>query len=256
MPKRFFEHLVTSLIYESQNTFFSRLHPFTKIVYIMLTLVFAFIINTYNQLICILVVNVGITVIDKVIRRKFFMMLKGLFMFVVFIVLFNVIISYLLGDMDIVSALLYQLTAMLRIFAILPPVLVLVSTTTPMQIVQLLSRLGIKYYYLYPFVIAYRFIPTLFQEMRNVYDAQRSRGVELEKGGLNEKFKNLSSIIIPTIVCSFIRARDLSDALTLRGFGYKDKRTFYRQQNFSKNDVIFLCTILITYTASSLLIVL
>lgn len=245
--KRFFEYLATSLLYESKETIFSRLNPATKLIYIVIVFAVAFLATNIVQLLYFLIINIGIVIFCKVLRRKFFDMLKGLWLFIIFIILFNILVTYLLGDTDIASALLYQSYALTRIFIILPPILIFISTTTPLEIIQLFSKLGIKYYYLYPIVIAYRFIPIVFQEMKNVYDAQRSRGVELEKGDIREKIRKLSSVVVPTIVCSFIRAKDLSEALILRGFGYKDKRTFYRELKLSKIDAVFLCTIVLVY---------
>ncbi|MEM1645466.1 MAG: energy-coupling factor transporter transmembrane component T [Ignisphaera sp.] len=247
MSRRFFEILSSSLAYENRESIFVRLNVFTKIVYIVLTSIIAFLLNTFLPLILLLSINIGISMFDKAMPKKIVMMLKALAIFIALVFIFNVVTTFLLSEADLIDVILHQVLAITRILIVVPPVIIFVSTTTPLQIVQFISMLGVRYDRLYSFVIAYRFIPLIFQEMKNIYDAQRSRGVELEHGGIVGRFKNLTSIIVPMIVCSTIRARDLAELLMVRGFGYKEKRTFYRPLTFTRLDILFIIIILSTH---------
>ncbi|MEM2512561.1 MAG: energy-coupling factor transporter transmembrane component T [Ignisphaera sp.] len=245
--RRFFEVLGSSLVYESRESIFIKLSIVTKIVYIILTSITAFISDKFLPLIILLSINIGLSMIDRAMPKKIVMMLKGLSLFIAMIFLFNVITTFLLGETDLIDVILHQVLATIRILAVVPPLLIFISSTTPLQIIQFISRLGVRYDRLYPFVIAYRFIPLIFQEMKNIYDAQRSRGVELEQGGIINKLKGSASVVVPMIVCSTIRARDLAEALMIRGFGYKEKRTFYRTLTFTRLDILFIFMVLITH---------
>jgi len=80
------------------------------------------------------------------------------------------------------------------------------------------------------------------------------RGLELEKGGVLERFRRLNAIIVPAFVCSLLRARDLAEALELRGFGYSSKRTFYRALEFRRRDLLFTTLAILSALAVYVLI--
>jgi len=249
LGRRFFEDIALSISYESRNTLFSRLSIVSKTIFILSSSAVALLANSVVFLLLLLAVNMGIVLSARSMLGRIAMMLRGLAPFFVFIFVFNVVVSYILGGIDIVDVAVFQLKAILRIVSLLPPVLLFITTTTPLQIVELASRLGISYFRLYPLVVAYRFIPTVFHEMKSIYDAQRSRGLELEKGSIVGRVKSLASIVVPSIVCSTIRARDLAESLMLRGFGYSKNRTFYRPTRFTKLDALFISAIAAIHSA-------
>lgn len=238
--RRFFEDISTSLLREEGENLFSKLNPATKLIYVILSFIAAFLANTFPPLLILLTINLGLALITRSLIKKILSMLRGLSIFILTIFTFNVAITMFLGETDLIDVLLFQALTVVRVFTLIPPLLIFITTTTPLQIIHIFSKIGIRYTYLYPFMIAYRFIPLVFYEMKNIYDAQRSRGIELEKGGLTTRLKGLSSLIIPSVVCSTIRARDLAEALTLRGFGYSSRRSFYRSLKFSKTDILFI----------------
>jgi energy-coupling factor transport system permease protein len=55
-------------------------------------------------------------------------------------------------------------------------------------------------------------------------DAQKSRGLELEKGNLLKRIKNHIPILIPLIVTAIRRSMEMAEALESRGFGASPKR--------------------------------
>jgi energy-coupling factor transport system permease protein len=58
-----------------------------------------------------------------------------------------------------------------------------------------------------------------------VVDAQKSRGLELEKGSFMKKIRNYIPILIPLIICAIRRSIELAEALESRAFGAANKRT-------------------------------
>lgn len=66
--------------------------------------------------------------------------------------------------------------------------------------------------------IALRFIPTLINEANRILKAQASRGVDFQEGNLNDKVKQIISLLIPMFVISYRRAGDLANAMEARGY--------------------------------------
>ncbi len=249
MAKRsIFEGLSYALIYEELKGFYHNIDPRAKLLYAAATIA-ALIVNDLQKLLVILALNLALTLLYLRILNRLAALLKGLSIFIAMIVIFNTLISLLLAGehLDIYSLLETQAKAILRVVIAATALTVFLSTTTPWEIVQGLSKIGIKYTYLYTFIIALRFIPIVFSEMRSIYDAQRSRGLELEKGGVLSRVKKLAPIVIPTIVCSMLRARDLVEAMELKGFGYSNKRSFYKPLKFRRIDAGFALTTVMAY---------
>jgi energy-coupling factor transport system permease protein len=56
-------------------------------------------------------------------------------------------------------------------------------------------------------------------------DAQKARGLELEKGGLLKRIRNYIPVLIPLIVSAIRRSLELAEAMESRAWGATKKRT-------------------------------
>jgi energy-coupling factor transport system permease protein len=73
--------------------------------------------------------------------------------------------------------------------------------------------------------IALRFIPTLIEETDRIMSAQKARGADLESGGLMQRIRALTPILIPLFVSAFSRAIDLALAMECRCYRGGEGRT-------------------------------
>ncbi|OJU09211.1 MAG: transporter, partial [Clostridiales bacterium 43-6] len=64
--------------------------------------------------------------------------------------------------------------------------------------------------------IALRFIPTLIEETDKIMNAQKARGANIDTGSFLKRIKALIPILIPLLVSSFRRAKELADAMECR----------------------------------------
>ena len=248
-----FESINYALLYEDFNTVFHNLDPRSKLLYIVLTIVISMAINNLTTLISILITNIMLLALHRTFLKKFISLLKGLSLFISIIIIFNIVITLAFTEMSIVDIVSTQIKSIARVLNLIIAILILLTTTTPWQIIQAFTKIKIRYTYIYPFIIALRFIPIIFSEMKNIYDAQRARGIEFEKGSILNRIRKSIAIIIPTVVCSIIRAKDLIEAMELRGFGYRNERTFYKPIQFRKIDILFITIITTIYLAIILL---
>ncbi|MCS7128816.1 MAG: energy-coupling factor transporter transmembrane protein EcfT [Sulfolobales archaeon] len=251
--KSIFENLNYALTYEELKGFYHNIDPRVKLLYAVATIA-VLVVNDLQKLLVILAVNVVLTLLYIRILNRLAALLKSLSIIIALIVVFNTVISLLLTGwrLNIYSLFETQAKAILRVFIAAIAVTMFLATTTPWEIVQGLSKIGLKYTYLYTFIIALRFIPIVFNEMKSIYDAQRSRGLELEKGGVLSRVRKLTPIVVPTMVCSMLRARDLVEAMELKGFGYSNRRTSHKPLKLRRIDAGFALTIVIVYASIAL----
>lgn len=62
-------------------------------------------------------------------------------------------------------------------------------------------------------------------DAQTVVDAQRSRGLELDKGNFMKRVRNYIPILIPLIISAIRRSVELAEALESRAFGATEHRT-------------------------------
>jgi len=65
----------------------------------------------------------------------------------------------------------------------------------------------------------------LAEEAQTIMDAQKARGLELERGNFIKKVKNYIPILIPLIVSAIRRSLELAEAMESRAWGATEKRT-------------------------------
>lgn len=92
--------------------------------------------------------------------------------------------------------------------------------------------------------IALRFIPTIMDEAVKIANAQRSRGMNLDEGGLIRRLTRMVPILIPLFVDSFKRAEELATAMEARGYDPAAPRTHYRQLHWYRRDTVSLLLLL------------
>ncbi|MGE7881727.1 energy-coupling factor transporter transmembrane component T family protein [Bacillus sp. NPDC094077] len=142
------------------------------------------------------------------------------------------------------ETLFYAVTLSLKYFTLLPFTLLFIYTTDPSEFVSSLSKLGIHYKITYAINIALRYIPNIQSEYKVIKHAQEARGVAFEKGeaSLWIRMKNRILIFWPLIIHSLERIDTVSNAMDLRGFGKKNKRTWFYKNKAKSGDFIALFT--------------
>jgi len=86
-------------------------------------------------------------------------------------------------------------------------------------------------------MIAMRFVPTMLEDGRRVYNAQLCRGARFH-GGIVKRAGMLTSVIVPLIVMSFYHAETLSYAIAARGYRTFGKRTHLCRPSFGRADTL------------------
>lgn len=96
--------------------------------------------------------------------------------------------------------------------------------------------------------IALRFIPTLVEEIDKIMSAQKSRGADMDSGGLISRAKALIPVLIPLFVSSFRRANELAYAMECRCYRGGEGRTKMKIMKMSARDYISLAAVIVFMT--------
>jgi energy-coupling factor transport system permease protein len=98
-------------------------------------------------------------------------------------------------------------------------------TTSPDHLGLALEQSHVPYEFCFAFTTAVRFVPVLADEAQTIMDAQKARGLELERGNFLKRVKNYIPILIPLIVGAIRRSLELAEAMESRAWGASEKRT-------------------------------
>ncbi len=142
------------------------------------------------------------------------------------------------------GGLLYGYASSLKIYLVVIAVGILGYTVDPAVMIQMLSHIPFaSKHFVFIFSTAWRFIPQIQQQLFNLMDAQKTRGMELDKGKMTERIKKIVPIITPLLS----NALDISDQIALsmeaRAFGSGNKNKFVKPSSITPGVVVGLILI-------------
>ena len=142
---------------------------------------------------------------------------------------------------EVEEQLFYLFNIVIKYFTIIPAVFTFLITTDPSELAASLNRIGISYKLTYALAISLRYIPDIQDEYHRIRNAQEARGIEMSgKAKLKDRIVRTASIIFPLLFTTMERIDTVSNAMELRGFGKKKKRTWYSARPLKRNDYLVL----------------
>jgi energy-coupling factor transport system permease protein len=94
------------------------------------------------------------------------------------------------------------------------------------------------------FLIAIRFIPTIFQQYHQILLAQRARGASFG-GSLITHVRQITPLLVPITAAAIRKSDTLADALAVRGWGVSPQRTYYDECHLKMQDYLTLAFALV-----------
>ena len=140
------------------------------------------------------------------------------------------------------ETLFYALTISLKYAVLMPVTVIFIFTTHPSEFASSLNKIGIPYKIAYAINLAFRYIPDVQGEYKDILNAQQARGLAFHKGEgkVMEILKNYITIFVPLVSSSIKRIETVSNAMELRSFGKNKKRTWYSYKKLTKMDFAFI----------------
>jgi energy-coupling factor transport system permease protein len=118
--------------------------------------------------------------------------------------------------------------------------LVFLSATRIEEMVLGLIRLRVPFHAAFAFSLGIRMVPTIIGTAVTVTEAQRSRGLDLESGGLMARVRTYIPLLVPIFLHTLRNTDQLALALESRGFGSPHERTSLLEIGLHSRDVVAL----------------
>jgi len=109
----------------------------------------------------------------------------------------------------------------LRLFNLMTVSFIFFHTISPEEMGDGLGKIGIPYEVVFILTTAMRYVPLIGSKIRNIINAQQSRGIDLRPRLKNAV--NLMALLMPLLVQSFLMSDELAMAMETRGFGRKGR---------------------------------
>lgn len=230
-----------------------RIDPRAKFIYVCVLFAMAILFSQLIPLLIIFFSQIPLVVVAK-IKREWLRLMKGTAFFATLIFLTNVISLYFYGGYPSISAIIEHSLAMtVRFIILVESFSIFFATTSPDKLSLSLEQMGVPYEFCFAFITAIRFVPVLAEEAQTIIDAQRVRGLELERGNFIKRIKNYIPILIPLIVNAIRRSMELAEAMESRAWGASKRRTSLYSLKMNMKDYLFI-TISIVVLALSIYI--
>lgn|GEM_PF-467577 len=129
-----------------------------------------------------------------------------------------------------------------------------IMTTSHDDFVRSLRDMGVPPTLTFSLGYALRSITILTEDTRNIMDAQRSRGLELDHGNIVGNRNKLAAIFIPTTVSMLKHSKNTADAMQARGFRPSMSHSCYKSQKLGRPDgiiVLILAALVIILLATN-----
>jgi len=202
-----------------------RLDPRVKFLYVLVIFGIAIAFLEILPLILLFLIQIPFVLLAGV-QREWVRSLKGASFLAALIFVLNFAFAYFGGVYPPnMSPWEYPLAMSLRFLVLVESFSIFFLTTSPDHLSLALEQSHVPYEFCFAFTTAVRFVPVLAEEAQTIMDAQKARGLELERGNFIKRVRNYIPILIPLIVSAIRRSLELAEAMESRAWGATEKRT-------------------------------
>lgn len=240
------------LEYMDEDTFFHRLSPVTKIIWFVLISVLIAVVRDLPAVTVLFLFMAAVWVRAGLIDRMK-MLGRNLFPIMGFAFVMWIVIGALHVDapdtvpiyQDRIFCLEYAdisraVSTVFRIFLMVSVFYTLIITTNFSEIIYGLRKLHVPYPAAFGAGLVFQVIPNIIREFRTVVDAQRSRGLEVDRGPVIKRARRYCLVLVPL----FIRILGTAQNITMSMFIYRlhlgSSRSSLKEISTKRDDLLFL----------------
>jgi len=214
------------------------LDPRIKFVYVCAIFAVAIIFGELLPLIILFIMQIPFVLLAGV-KREWLRSMRGAAFLATIIFLTNFVFAFI-GGRAMAESLENAVAMTLRFVVLVESFSIFFLTTSPDHLGLALEQTHIPYEFCFAFTTAVRFVPVLAEEAQTIMDAQKARGLELERGNFLKKIRNYIPILIPLIVSAIRRSLELAEAMESRAWGATKKRTNLYVLKMHRGDLILI----------------
>ena len=214
-----------------------RLDPRVKLLISIQLFTLAILVSNIYDLLIIFIAITIFSTLGKITTK----LLKTM----IFAMMFSLLIlgiNYLAG-----YSIFYSIQIALRFISIICSTSLFFLVTSPDELEYVLRWFKLPNDIVFAFVTAVRFVPVILIDALQIMDAQKSRGLELDKGNPISRIKKFIPILVPLIINEVIRSGELAEAMESRAYGAIKKPTSLYKLKFSQRDGISTITTLFIF---------
>lgn len=227
------------------------LDPRIKFFFVSILFVMAILFTKLLALMILFFIPLPFVFLAKV-NRQWLRSLRGAALLATFIFAANFLVGYFYPSsfpeitppvdslLDYLILLERSASMTLRFVVLIASFSVFFLTTSPDHLGLALQESHIPYEFCFAFTTAVRFVPVLADEAQTIMDAQKARGLELERGNLLKRVRNYIPILIPLIVNAIRRSLELAESMESRAWGANAKRTNLYALKLKKADYLLV----------------
>jgi len=227
------------------------LDPRIKFVYVICIFVAAIMFKSILPLAALFVMQLPFVFVAKV-QKQWLRSMRGAAFLAAFIFIINIVTRFFSAGYVFTAFDIEEAAAMtLRFIVLVESFSVFFLTTSPDHLGLALEQSKVPFEFAFAFTTAVRFVPVLAEEAQTIMDAQKARGLELEKGNLMKRIRNYIPVLIPLIVSAIRRSLELAEAMESRAWGACKKRTNLYALKLHRGDYILLMLSIIILVAAT-----
>jgi energy-coupling factor transport system permease protein len=241
------------LAYVHKDGFFHRLHPMTKIVFVVVLSLMCIISTNLLFLLALvlailLIAYLGKLYAEVIQQSRLIVMMSIVFVIITVITMPNGgIIGYLVpqgvpligGSVPVTwGAIEIGVILSLRFMILIYGFQIFLISTQPRDLVHTLEKLRMPIDYVLMFIIALRFIPTLQIEGKRIHEAQLARGYNPGTGFMG-KIRSVAPIVVPLVSNALLRSNVLGLTIDMRGYR-TGARTHVREMALLSRDYVMM----------------
>jgi energy-coupling factor transport system permease protein len=216
------------------------LDPRIKFIYVLAVFVAAIIFSAIIPLVTLFIMQLPFVLLARV-QKQWIRSLRGALFLALFIFVINVATNFFSNSYVLTALNVENAAAMtLRFVVLVESFSVFFLTTSPDHLGLALEQSHVPYEFSFAFTTAVRFVPVLAEEAQTIMDAQKARGLELEKGNFLKRIRNYVPVLIPLIVSAIRRSLELAEAMESRAWGATKKRTNLYALKLHRGDFVLL----------------
>jgi energy-coupling factor transport system permease protein len=241
------------LQYVHKDAFLHRLHPYTKIAFIIIVSAMCIIATDLVFLAAMVLVLLVFAAYSRLLVESLQQLRLILVMSIIFILITIITMPSgpvlgtiipegipVLGGLIPVTegGLAIGLVLTLRFMVLIFAFQLFLISTQPRDLVHAMEKIGLPIDYILMFIIALRFIPTLQIEGQRIHEAQLARGFN-PGTGFTGKIRSAAPLVIPLVSNALLRSNVLGLTIDMRGYR-TGTRTHVRERVFTIPDYAVL----------------
>jgi energy-coupling factor transport system permease protein len=249
MSKSLGGSIFDGLKFRKVSSVIHNLDPRMKFVYVIAVFVAAIMFSAIIPLALLFALQIPFVLLARV-QKQWVRSLRGAAFLALFIFFINILGRFFTqgtvtaADWENAGAMTLRFVVLVESFS------VFFLTTSPDHLGLALEQSRVPYEFSFAFTTAVRFVPVLAEEAQTIMDAQKARGLELEKGNVLKRIRNYVPVLIPLIVSAIRRSLELAEAMESRAWGATKKRTNLYALKLHRGDFVLLAIVVVLLVVS------